>query len=1093
MSLSQKTSAIVFLTVVGLMAVLYATTRILMLRSFLALEQDETRSAVQRAENALNDDLSGLAATANDYAAWDLTYQFMQQPSRSYIHQQFESDTLHALGIDSVLIVDNHQKILFFIRYDLGKHEAEVPTESEAALASDLWVRATGTGSTPRSGILALPQGPALVAACPILTSQRTGTSRGVLVMTRNLNRDRVNHWMAVTRSSITFRSYGSLLAAPDFRKARETIEASHQAIVVQPLSDQIVAGYTSVRDAHGKPVLLLRLDTPRTVFQQGAASLHYFLGALALVSVAFGLMTLLLLRQAVLSPLNHLNAEVIRVAERKNLSERVEVRGRDELANLGRAINIMLEALQRSDTHFRQIAENIHQVFWVRDAVTQEIAYISLAYEDVWGRTRQDLYADSRSWRDAIHFDDREAVAEMLQQQGRGKIGSTEYRIVRPDGNIRWICDRYFPVSDGAGRLMQIAGLAEDITEFKKAEQVLLRSHEELENLVRERTIALAKANHELRAEVSERKQAEQALGENARLASLGAAIGAALSRASTLRSGLQQCAEAFVAYIDAAFARVWTLNEASTILELEASAGMYTHVDGPHGRVPVGAMKIGRIAQSRQPHLTNDVAHDPQVSDPQWAKREGMVSFAGCPLIVEGGVVGVVAAFARKPLSKATLECFASVADQIAQFIQRMRMQAALHASEEHFRQLFATIPVPIWLYEQATLRFLEVNDAAVEHYGYSREEFLQMTIEEIRPEGERERLRQNLSRPRPSKSVSRGWKHRTKAGTIIEVEINSHQVRFTGVPAVLVAAQDVTQRSQMEVELRHGQKLQAVGELAAGIAHEINTPIQFVGDNVRFLHNAFSALIKLLDVHERLYAATEAAGATEQSNEMEAARKASDIQFLRKEIPAAVGQTLDGVRRVATIVQALKKFSHADSGPEKAAADLNDALQSTLVVARNELKYVAEVETKFADMPPVLCHLGDLNQVFLNLLVNAAHSIGETVKQSGTKGRIRVETKTEGDCAVVAISDTGAGIPLEIRDRIFEPFFTTKVVGKGSGQGLALARAIVVDKHGGTLTFESEPGKGATFYVRIPIHGVPLPERVDAEMRSTGLVSS
>jgi signal transduction histidine kinase len=168
-------------------------------------------------------------------------------------------------------------------------------------------------------------------------------------------------------------------------------------------------------------------------------------------------------------------------------------------------------------------------------------------------------------------------------------------------------------------------------------------------------------------------------------------------------------------------------------------------------------------------------------------------------------------------------------------------------------------------------------------------------------------------------------------------------------------------------------------------------------------------------------------------------------------------------------------MKEFSHVDRSSEKVAADLNKAIESTLIVARNEVKYVADVVTDFAAIPPVICHLGDLNQVFLNLLVNAAHAIADANSGTNTKGRILVRTHCEGESVIVSIADTGTGIPAAVCGKVFDPFLTTKEVGKGTGQGLALARAIVVDKHGGALTFETQIGKGTTFYIRLPITGV------------------
>jgi two-component system NtrC family sensor kinase len=286
----------------------------------------------------------------------------------------------------------------------------------------------------------------------------------------------------------------------------------------------------------------------------------------------------------------------------------------------------------------------------------------------------------------------------------------------------------------------------------------------------------------------------------------------------------------------------------------------------------------------------------------------------------------------------------------------------------------------------------------------------------------------------------------------------------------------SQDLAQRQQAEVELRQAQKLEAVGRLAAGIAHEINTPIQFIGDNTHFVQDAFNDILTLFQRYQELR--DRAAAGTVDAALLAGVRQAeetADLEYLEEEIPKALAQSLEGVGRVASIVRALKEFAHPDS-KEKAPADLNQALQSTLTVARNELKYVAEVETEFGDLPSVTCQVGEVNQVFLNLLVNAAHAITDKVGDSGARGRIWVRTSAEDDWVTIAIGDSGCGIPEAIRSKVYDPFFTTKEVGRGTGQGLALARAVIVEQHGGALSFESTEGEGTVFYLRLPVMGAP-----------------
>jgi PAS domain S-box-containing protein len=289
-----------------------------------------------------------------------------------------------------------------------------------------------------------------------------------------------------------------------------------------------------------------------------------------------------------------------------------------------------------------------------------------------------------------------------------------------------------------------------------------------------------------------------------------------------------------------------------------------------------------------------------------------------------------------------------------------------------------------------------------------------------------------------------------------------------------AFLITGADITERKVLEDQLRQAQKLEAIGQLAAGIAHEINTPAQFVGDNATFLQETWPSVNKILGLCVQLHEESLAGSVAPNTiAELSRCTEEADLTFILREVPQATAQALEGVQRISKIVKAMKEFSHPGS-EGKCAIDMNHAIETTIAVARNEWKYVADVQTCFADnLPPVICLAGEFNQVILNLLINAAHAIADVVKAvPGTKGTITITTRCEGAWVEVQIHDTGAGVPENIRARIFEPFFTTKEVGKGTGQGLALAHTVIVKKHDGQIWFESEIGKGTTFFLRLPI---------------------
>jgi signal transduction histidine kinase len=273
-------------------------------------------------------------------------------------------------------------------------------------------------------------------------------------------------------------------------------------------------------------------------------------------------------------------------------------------------------------------------------------------------------------------------------------------------------------------------------------------------------------------------------------------------------------------------------------------------------------------------------------------------------------------------------------------------------------------------------------------------------------------------------------------------------------------------------MEADLQQAQKLESVGRLAAGIAHEINTPIQFIGDSAYYVGTALGDILGLLDrSRAALRRSAEAAGDTAALQRLHDEEAAVDLDYVRDQAPRAIEMIATGVARVAKIVAAMKCFSRPGAD-EASPVDVNKLLSDTLVVAGHELRAAGEVATDFGEIPPVNGYAGDLNQAFLNLVVNAAHAIADRPASATSPGRLMVSTCLEDNQVTIRIADNGCGMTPEVQARVFEPFFTTKEVGRGTGQGLTVVRASIVQKHKGTVEFESAEGVGTTFTLRLPL---------------------
>jgi PAS domain S-box-containing protein len=504
--------------------------------------------------------------------------------------------------------------------------------------------------------------------------------------------------------------------------------------------------------------------------------------------------------------------------------------------------------------------------------------------------------------------------------------------------------------------------------------------------------------------------------------------------------------------------------------------------------GRVPREIVRY--VVRSKEPVVLDDACAEGAFRGDAYVRAHAVKSVLCMPILQAGDLLGVLYVennAIRGAFSKDRFDVMQVIASQAAISITNARLYDSLErkvaertaevaASRRQLQALVETVNGVPWEMDVASFRFTYVGPQGEKLLGFPAQDWTSPGF-----------LERQLH-PDDARRVVGAVQAALEAGQgqDLEFRLVGRNGRPVWVRNVLTVRDDrghrvlrgmildQTKRKQLEMDLQQAQKLESVGRLASGIAHEINTPIQFVNDSVHFIRDAMRDLTGMVEKYRqfRVEVGDDPAWRT-QAGSMREAEQAADLDYLLENVPPAIERSVDGLGRVAAIVRSMKEFAHPDQGPQ-APADINKAIENTLIMARNEYKYVAEVRTDLGDLPKVVCHVGELNQAVLNIVVNAAHAIADVVRGSGEKGLISVRTWRDGEDVVIAIGDTGGGVPDAIRDRIFDPFFTTKEVGRGTGQGLPIARTAVVDGHGGTVSLETEIGKGSTFFVRLPIAG-------------------
>ena len=1098
MPLRKKILIIIGVTVVGLIVILYATSRIILLGSFAKLEERHTRQNVERALSALADEVSSLDTMVFDWAAWDDTYVFIKDANEDYIRSNLVDETFTSPRLNLMLFINSSGQTVFGKGFDLyNEEEIPVPQSLREHLTGDaLLLRHPDTESSV-TGIVLLPEGPMLVASRPILTSEKEGPIRGTLIMGRYLDSAEIERLAEMTLLSLTLRRFDDPQMPPDFQAALPFLSEEAPSFV-QPLSAESVAGYALLEDIYGEPSLVLKVDMSRGIYEQGQASVLYFISSLLAVSLVFGVVTLLLLEKVVLSRLARLSASISSIGASGDLSMRVLMPGKDELSSLAGAINGMLAVLEQSQTerkraedalrasqeYTKNIIESSLDVIVAVD-MERRIVEFNKAAREAFGYSLEEVLGTHV---DILYVNPRDGLVIHRTALERGRC-TREVLNKRKNGELFPSLLAASVLRDAHGEPVGVMGISRDITERKQAEEALRESQARYMDLYENANDIIFTVDLEGRF-TSANRAAYTALGytredvpetnlfdvltpESSRFAfeTFQKAIvqGSDLSELQpweveiVRRDGSKRSFEVRTRLIRegdeiAGFqgiARDITerkraeeaLREERDFAEsLIETAQVIVLVLDTKGRIVRFNPYMEEISGYRLEEVQGQDWFTTFLPESDWTAIRELFQKAVSDTQTRGNVNPIVTKDGREReiewYDKTLKDADGNVVGLLAtgqDITERKRAEEALQESEEKYRTLVTQVPIGVITCDRAG-NITHANPALLQILGSPGEkatrQFNVLTMPNLVEAGIAADFRRCME---DTTQIAAEYPYRSYWGkeSVMRVRLTPLRDEDGAVSGALATVEDVSEQRRLQEQLIQSAKLASIGQLAAGVGHEINNPLNGIINYAQLLLN-------------------EAEPGSRQTRLLEGILREGD--------------------RVTNIVRDLLTFARVEKEAHS-PAHVPDILRATLTLTDQQLRkdsVILEIEEQ-PHLPQIKCRSQRIQQVFLNLISNARDALNARYPKGNPNKRltIRIEqVEKEGQPYVrTTFHDWGVGIPAQNLPRVFTPFFTTKKPSEGTGLGLSVSYGIVQD-HRGDIQVESIEGEYTIFRVDLPV---------------------